>query len=125
MQRKSAAIGGAHDFHDLAHAGNLKPQHIVDKDRTIHVCFSEAVGFGVQLRVRCVFAHAQRVQICHQMTTDAVGTDDHQRADTIEYGGLDLLIADRDTFFSSLCFDLFACSSAFFRLWPAAVHGTR
>ena len=39
-----------------------------------------------------MLAHAQRVKIGDQMAPDAVGADDHQRADTVEHGAFDLVI---------------------------------
>ena len=107
LQRKCAAIRAAHDGDDLVHRCDFEAQHIVDKDRAIHVGSGEAVRFWVKFRVRFQFAHAQRVEIGNQVPTNAVGSNDHQRADAIKDGVANLLFVKADTFFSGFCSDLF------------------
>ena len=108
LQRKRAAIGAAHERYDLVHRGDFEAQHIVDEDRAVHVRSGEAVGFRVQLRVRGVVAHAERIKLCDQVAANPVGADQHQRADGIENGGADLLLGEGDAFFLGFCLDLVA-----------------
>ena len=110
LQREGAAIGALHDLEDLAHRGHLQAQHIVDEDRAIHIGIGEAVGFRIKLGVGGGLAHAQRVEIGDQMATDAVGADDHQRADTVENGALDLRIGHFDALGLGFRLDLVACA---------------
>ena len=104
LERKGAAIRGPHDVQYLLHRRNLETQYLVDKDRALHVRIAEPVGLWIKFGVRRGLAHAQRVQIGHQMAPDAVGADDHQGADGIQHRLLDLVIVDDDTFFGSLGF---------------------
>ena len=93
---------------DLAHRGMFEAQHLVDEDRPVHVGIGEAVGFRVKLRMRGLGAHAQGVEIGHQMPPDPVGADDHQRPDRIEHRLLDLIVADDDAHIGGLGPDLVA-----------------
>ena len=110
LQREGAAIGALHDLEDLAHRGHLQAKHIVDEDRAIHIGIGKAVGFRIKLGVGGGLAHSQRVEIGDQMATDAVGADDHQRADTIENGALDLRIGHFDALGLGFRLDLVACA---------------
>jgi hypothetical protein len=67
LQREGAAIGALHDVDDLPDRRVLKPQHVVEEDRPVHVGLGEAVGFRIELGMRGLVAHAQRVEIGHQM----------------------------------------------------------
>jgi hypothetical protein len=58
--------------------------------------------------MRGLLAHAQRVEIGHQMAPDPVGADQHQRADRIEHRALHLLVRDLDALFGRLFLDLLA-----------------
>ena len=81
LQRKSATIGPLHNLNDLAHRGDLQPENIVDKDRTVHVGFGKAIGFRIKLWMRSLVAHSKRIKVGNQMAPDTVSTDQHQRAD--------------------------------------------
>ncbi len=108
LQGKGAAIGALNDRHDLTHRGHLQAQNVVDKDRAIHVGFGKAVGFRVQLGMRGLVAHAQRVDVGDQVATDTIGTDDHQRADRVQHSALHLVIAYSDALVGGLGGDIFA-----------------
>ena len=108
LQRKCAAIGAFHDIDDLPHRGHLKPQHVVDKDRPVHVGLGKAIGLGVQFGVVGCGAHPQRIQIGGQMAPDAVGPDQHQGPQAVQHRALDLVFADLNTLGGRLVLDLFA-----------------
>ncbi len=116
LQREGAAIGALHDGQDLAHRRDLQPQHVVEEDRPVHVLLGEAVGLRVELRMRGLVAHPQRVEIGRQVAPDAVGPDDHQRAHRIQHRALDRLVRDGDALLVRLGLDLVACA---FRLFGA------
>ncbi|GAB1395631.1 hypothetical protein MASR1M65_04080 [Saprospiraceae bacterium] len=79
-----------------------QPQHVVDEDRPVHVGLGEAVAFRVQFRVRRLLAHAQRVEVGGKVAADAVGADDHQRADRVDHGALELRLGQVDALFGGL-----------------------
>ena len=96
LQREGAAVGAFDDIDDLFHRRDLEAKHIVDKDRAIHVLGPEAIGGRVQFRMGVAVAHAKRVKIGGKVTTDTVGADQHQRADTVEHGTLYLRVRQFD-----------------------------
>ena len=77
------AVGAAQDLQDLAHGRHLEPQHLVDEDRAVEVGLGEAVGLGAQLLVHLALGEAERIEVGGQMAHDAVGADQHQRADAV------------------------------------------
>ena len=106
LQREGAAIGPLHDLQDLPHRGDIEPKHLVDEDGPVHVRVDKAVARRVQLGMRRVGAHAKRVQIGHQMPPDAVGPDQHQRAQAVQNRAAHRLIRDRNALFGRLVGDL-------------------
>jgi hypothetical protein len=115
LQREGAAIGAAHDIHDLAHRGMRQAQHIVDEDRAVHVGIRKTVGCGVEFRLVLGIALAQGIDIGGKMATDAVGADDHQGADRVEHGALDLVLGQLHVLFGGLGGDLFCRAFGIFR----------
>ena len=85
-----AAIGIAQNLHDLAQAGGLAAEHVVDEDRLVQVGVGEAVGKWVQLGMRGGNGQAQRIEPRLQMAAYAIGTDQHQGAQRGDGGGADL-----------------------------------
>ena len=106
LQGKGAAVGAAYDCHDFVHGRNFETQNVVDKDRTIHVRRREAVGFRIKFRMRNGVAHAQRIKVSDQVTTDTIGADDHQRTDRVQNCEANLIFGDRRAFFGGFRFDL-------------------
>ena len=80
------AIGAAQDAQDLAHGRRLETEHAVDEDRPVEVGIREAVGLGLELAVHLAVGEAERIEIGGEMAHDAVGADQHQRADRILRG---------------------------------------
>ena len=68
--------------------------------------------------------HAKRIKVSNKVTTDTVGTDDHQRTDTVEDSAFHLLIAQAYALLRRLGLNFF--TSAFdFGLWcPFASQGS-
>ena len=52
----------------------------------VEVGVREAVGLGLQLLVHLALGQAQRIEIGRQMAHDAIGADQHQRADAVLRG---------------------------------------
>ena len=94
LQRKRAAIGPLHDGKDVFHRRHFEAEHIVDKDRAIHVFGFEPVGRRIEFGVWDFIAHAEWVKVGHKMPPDPVGADDHQRADRIQHGVADLFFGN-------------------------------
>ena len=111
LQREGAAIGALHQAEDLAQAGELQPQDVVDEDGPVHVVGREAVGRGVELRVRRLPAHPERVEVGREVAPDAVGADQHQRADGVGDGAPQLRVADGAAGGLRLGGDLLACGT--------------
>ena len=93
LQRECAAIGAAHDINNLTHRGDLQSQDIVQENRAIHVRIRKPIILWIK---RCfgVFgvAHAKGIKISGQVTTHAIGADQHDGADTVQDGALHRLI---------------------------------
>ena len=93
------AVGAAQDAQDLAHGRRLEAEHAVDEDRPVEVGVGEAVGLGLQLAVHLAVGEAERVEVGGEMAHDAIGADQHQRADRIlrrpQRGGRRHLEAER------------------------------
>ena len=64
--------------------------------------------------------HPERVEIGGEVAADAVGADDHDGADAVEHGLLDLILGHSDALLGRLAFDLFG---DLLRLGPLAVEG--
>ena len=45
LQSKRAAIGALQNIDDLAHAGKLQAEHVINKDWPIHIGFFKAIRF--------------------------------------------------------------------------------
>ncbi len=108
LQREGAAIGPLDDLEDLADRRDLKPQHIVDKDRPVHVGLGEAIGFRIKLGAWRRLAQAQRIKISGKVPANTIGADDHQGADTVQHGALDLIVGQGNALFLGLGCNLFA-----------------
>ena len=85
----------------------MQAQHHIQKYRAVHVGIGKAIGRGVQFGVVFFANQPQRIKVCRQMATDAVGADDHQGADAIEHGAFDLIVRYFDTLRVGLFDDLF------------------
>ena len=82
-----------------AHGRRLEAEHAVDEDRAVEVGVGEAVGFGLQLAVHLAVGEAERIEVGGEMAHDAIGADQHQRADAVlrraQRGGRRHLEAER------------------------------
>ena len=78
-----AAIGLAHDLHDLAQRRRLVAEQVVDEDRPVHVGVGEAVGRGIELGVALPRLQVERIEAGFEMAAHAIGADQHARADGI------------------------------------------
>ena len=108
LQRECATIGAAYDINDLTHGCDLKAQNIIKEDRAIHVCICKPIILWIK-RCFCVFgvAHAKGIKIGGQVTTHAIGADQHDGADAVQYGALHRLIGNLDAFFFGFIGNLF------------------
>ena len=76
-------VGAAHYPQDLPHRCRFQAQHPVDKNGAVEVGLREAVSLRLQFAVHLAVRQPQRVEISGEVAHDAVGTDQHQRADRI------------------------------------------
>ncbi len=120
LQREGTAVGGAHDVDDLLHGRDFKAQHLIDEDRAVHVGIGKTVGLRIKLWLVASVAHAQRVEIGGQVAPDAVGADQHQRADAVEHGLFDLCVGNLNPLLGGFGLDLVARGLCFGRFGPDA-----
>ena len=108
LQRECAAIGSAHDINDLAHGCDLQSQDIVQENWAIHVRICKPIILWIK---RCFsilgVAHAKGIKIGGQVTTHAIGADQHDGADTVQDGAFHRLIRNLDAFFFGFIGNLF------------------
>ncbi len=81
-----AAIRAPQNGEDLAHRRRLETHHPIDEDRTVEVSVRKAVCFGQKLAVHAPVGKTQGIEIGGKMADDAIGADQHQRADRILRG---------------------------------------
>ena len=68
---------------DLAHRCRFEAHDAIDEDRAVEIGFGEAVGFRHQLAMDAAVSETERIEVRCQMADDAIGADQHQRADRI------------------------------------------
>ena len=90
LHAERLAVGAAKDGEDLAQRAEFEPEHLVEKDRAVHVGVGEAVGARIEVLLVMVRLEAERVEIGVEMPARAVGADQHQGVDRIARGLLDL-----------------------------------
>src|SRR6516164_7509307 len=76
-----AAIGLPQSRQDLAQAGALAAEQVVDEDFTIEVSFGEAVGAVVELWVMSALFEAEWIEVGFEMAPHTVRSDELQRPD--------------------------------------------
>ena len=84
----------------------LEAEHVVDEDRAVEVGLGEAVGLGAELGVGQLLLEPERVEVGLEVAADAVGADQHQRAQAVGDRLADLGLADRDALLGGLGPDL-------------------
>ena len=77
------AIGLAQHLQHLPRRRGLETQHVVDEDRPIHVGRAEAVGRGIEFRVRRRHLQAERIELGFEMAAHTIGTNHHQRPQAV------------------------------------------
>ncbi len=83
-----AAIVRAQDRHQLADRAGRHAQRATEVDRPVEVGLLEAVIFGRQVGGQVALGQAERVEVGGEMPADAVGADQHHRADAVVRRGL-------------------------------------
>ena len=122
LEREGAAVGALHQRQDLAQGRGFEAEDVVDEDRSVEIGLGEAVGLVAQLGVRQHLLEAERVEVGLEVAADAVGADDHQRAERVGDCLADLLVRDGDAFFGGLGADLVADGAGRVRP-PLAIEG--
>ena len=84
LDTDSAAVGLADRFNNLTQRRRFETQHAIDKDRPVKILVGKAVGLGVELRMRLDRLEAEGIQLRLEMSTHAVGADQHQSPDGIQ-----------------------------------------
>ena len=90
LEAQRLAIGAAKDGDDLAQRGELQPEHVVEEDLAVVVGLAEAVGARIELLVVAERCQPQRVEIGVQVAARPVGADQHQGADRVARGALNV-----------------------------------
>ena len=84
------AIGAAQDADDLAHRAEFEAQHLVEENRAVEIGVAKAVSARIELFLVLLRFEAERIEIGVEMAASAIGADQHQRADRIAGGTLDV-----------------------------------
>ena len=98
------AIGIAQNLHDFAQGGGFAAEDVVDEDGSVEVGVGKSVGSVVQFGVRRGDLEAERVEAGFKVAADAVGADQHQRAEGGDGGGANLLGGESGGGGALLCF---------------------
>ena len=77
------AVSAAQNADDLAQRGEFQPQHLVEEDRPVVVGLGESVRARIELLLRFLRLEPERIELGVEMAADAIGADQHQRADGI------------------------------------------
>ena len=83
LDAERLAVGALQDRDDLAHGAEFEPEHLVEEDLAVVVGLGEAVGARIELLVVLARLEPERIEIGVEVAADAVGADQHQRADRI------------------------------------------
>ena len=78
-----AAIGLPQHRDDLAQAGPLPPEHIVEKDFAVEIGLAEAVAAVIEFGIGPALVEAERVEIGFEVAAHPVGSDQLQGADRV------------------------------------------
>ena len=111
MQKLDAerlAIGAAQNGDDLADGAEFEPQHLVEENRPVEIGFAESVGRRFELFLLARRLQAERIEIGVEMPARAIGADEHERADRVAGGALDVGGGKLDAFGLRLRLDLLA-----------------
>ncbi len=84
------AIGAPQDGDDLANGAEFEAEHFVEKDRAVEIGFAEAVGARIELLLVVRRLQAERIEVGVEMAARAIGANEHQRADRVAGGALDV-----------------------------------
>ncbi len=83
LEADGLAVGPTQDADHLAQRGEFQPQHFVEEDRPVIVCFGESVGARIEFLFRLFLLELERIELGVEMSADAIGADQHQGADGI------------------------------------------
>jgi hypothetical protein len=98
----------------------FQPEDVVEENLAIEIGFGESIGAGVELRLILWGLEAERIEIGVKVSADAVGADQHQRADRVTRRLLHVDGGDFDAFGQRFGFYLVADGP--FDLLPIAVE---
>ena len=90
LDAERLAIGAAQDGDDLADGAEFEPEHLVEEDRAVEIGVAEAVGARIELLLVLRRLEPERIEIGVEMAARAIGADQHQRADRVAGGALDI-----------------------------------
>ena len=83
LDAERLAVGALQDRDDLAQRAEFEPEHLVEEDLAVVVGFGEAVGARIELLVVLARLEPERIELGVEVAADAIGADQHQRADRI------------------------------------------
>src|SRR5271155_1977004 len=84
------AIGAAQDADDLAYGAEFETKHLVEENPAIEIGFAETVSARLELLLVLRHFEAERIELGVKMAARAIGADQHQRADRVAGGALDI-----------------------------------
>ena len=83
LDAERLAVGAAQDGDDLAQGREFEAEHLVEEDLAVEIGLGEAVGARIELRLVLLRLEPERIELGVEVAADAVGADQHQRADRI------------------------------------------
>ncbi|MGY4328422.1 hypothetical protein ACVWWG_002839 [Bradyrhizobium sp. LB7.2] len=83
LDAERLAVGALADRGDFAQVGVFETEHMVEEDLAVEIGFAEAVGPRIEFFAIALGLDAERIELGVEMTTHAVGPDQHQGADRV------------------------------------------
>ena len=90
LDAERLAISAAQDTDDLADGAEFETEHLVEEDRPVEIGFAETVGPRVKFLLVVRRLQAERIEVGVEMAAGAIGANEHERADRIAGGALDV-----------------------------------
>ena len=90
LDAERLAIGAAQNGDDLADRAEFEAQHLIEENRPVEIGLVEAIGRRFQLLLVTRRLQPERIEMGVEMAARAIGADEHERADRIAGGALDV-----------------------------------
>src|SRR5262249_15081920 len=120
LDAQRLAIGAPQNGDDLTDRAEFEPEHLVEENRPVEIGFAKPIGRGLELFLLARWLQTERIEIGVKMPARPISADEHQRADRIARGALDIGSGKLDTLRLRLRLDLAA--ERFADLCPIAIE---